>query len=144
MTFRTTTPFRRTSLLVLTLSHKQPFLDFSSIQGKTLTLTTLTLKQHSLLKKKKIALHPATPSFTDSSIIFSAKQAADSTGVLPPVIRIRHCLLQPRYMAHFTSSFGLVLYWTVTPCLLFCQFRLYSSTTATLGTEASGRSIEGG
>ena len=29
---------------------------------------------------------PATPSFTDSPIIFSAKQATDSTGVPSPVI----------------------------------------------------------
>ena len=33
-------------------------------------------------------------------------------------------------------------YWTLTPCLLLCQFGLYSSTMATLGTEDSGRKIK--
>ena len=33
----------------------------------------------------------------------------DSTGVLPPVIEIRGCMLWPRYMAYFMSSFRLAL-----------------------------------
>jgi len=52
---------------------------------------------------------------------------------------IRRCMWWPRYMSYCMSSFRLALYWTVTPCLLFHQFRLYSSTTATLGREESGR-----
>ena len=40
----------------------------------------------------------------------------------------------PPCMAYFLSSFRLLLYLIITPCLLFCQFRLHSATTATLGT----------
>ena len=41
------------------------------------------------------------------------------------------------FQLHVNRSL-VVLYWTVTPCLLFCQFRLQSFTTATLENE-SGR-----
>ena len=52
-------------------------------------------------------------------------------------------MLWPRYMAYFMSSSRLALkLLDSSPCLLFCQFRLHSSTTATLGTEDSGRNKE--
>ena len=39
------------------------------------------------------------------------------------------------FQLHVNGSL-VVLYWTVTPCLLFCQFRLQSFTTATLENES--------
>ena len=43
----------------------------------------------------------------------------------------------PICQLHVNGSL-VVLYWTVTPCLLFCQFRLQSFTTATLENESGG------